>query len=89
MSVSRDEKGTVRPTLILLGLRLGIDRITAVYWNGLKAVLQLPQSVGIAGYVMQTWSITGVYQLLKAVEQRTSVSFSLFCSCPGFAFLLP
>ncbi|CBF82642.1 cysteine protease ATG4 [Aspergillus nidulans FGSC A4] len=49
MSVSRDEKGTVRPTLILLGLRLGIDRITAVYWNGLKAVLQLPQSVGIAG----------------------------------------
>ncbi|KAL4751155.1 cysteine protease atg4 [Aspergillus terricola var. indicus] len=49
MSVSRDEEGTVRPTLILLGLRLGIDRITAVYWNGLKAVLQLPQSVGIAG----------------------------------------
>ncbi|KAL5040834.1 hypothetical protein BDW71DRAFT_28939 [Aspergillus fruticulosus] len=49
MSVSRDAEGTVRPTLILLGLRLGIDRITAVYWDGLKAVLQLPQSVGIAG----------------------------------------
>ncbi|KAL4911827.1 hypothetical protein BDW62DRAFT_216968 [Aspergillus aurantiobrunneus] len=49
MSASRNEHGIVRPTLILLGLRLGIDRVTAVYWNGLKAVLQFPQSVGIAG----------------------------------------
>ncbi|KAL4907593.1 cysteine protease atg4 [Aspergillus multicolor] len=49
MSIARDEQDTVRPTLILLGLRLGIDRVTEVYWDGLKAVLQLPQSVGIAG----------------------------------------
>ncbi|KJK67656.1 Peptidase family C54 [Aspergillus parasiticus SU-1] len=28
---------------------LGIDNVTPVYWDGLKAVLQLPQSVGIAG----------------------------------------
>ncbi|RDW87214.1 cysteine protease ATG4 [Aspergillus mulundensis] len=49
MGVARDEQGTIRPTLILLGLRLGIDRVTEVYWDGLKAVLQLPQSVGIAG----------------------------------------
>ncbi|KAL4805237.1 hypothetical protein BDV18DRAFT_16646 [Aspergillus unguis] len=49
MSVSMDEQGNLRPTLILLGLRLGIDRVTAVYWSGLKAVLQMPQSVGIAG----------------------------------------
>ncbi|KAL2841253.1 hypothetical protein BJY01DRAFT_14370 [Aspergillus pseudoustus] len=49
MKVSRDDRGTMRPTLILLGLRLGIDRVTAVYWDGLKAMLQFPQSVGIAG----------------------------------------
>ncbi|KAL4792328.1 cysteine protease atg4 [Aspergillus venezuelensis] len=46
---SRNEEGTFCPTLILLGLRLGIDRITTVYWDGLKAILQLPQSMGIAG----------------------------------------
>lgn len=50
MSVSRNEQGIVSPTLILLALRLGIDRVTTVYWEGLKAVLQFPQSVGIAGY---------------------------------------
>jgi cysteine protease ATG4 len=49
MSVSRNDQGIVRPTLILLGLRLGIDRVTTVYWDGLKAMLQFPQSVGIAG----------------------------------------
>lgn len=50
MSASRNEQGIVSPTLILLALRLGIDRVTTVYWEGLKAVLQFPQSVGIAGY---------------------------------------
>ncbi|PGH16079.1 hypothetical protein AJ80_05294 [Polytolypa hystricis UAMH7299] len=39
----------IRPTLILLGIRLGIDRITPVYWEALKSVLKCPQSVGIAG----------------------------------------
>ena len=37
------------PTLILMGIRLGIDRITPVYWEALKDSLRLPQSVGIAG----------------------------------------
>ncbi|KAL8663288.1 MAG: hypothetical protein Q9202_004037 [Teloschistes flavicans] len=37
------------PTLILVGIRLGIDRVTPVYWEALKASLQLPQSIGIAG----------------------------------------
>ncbi len=37
------------PVLILLGIRLGIDRVTPAYWEALKASLQLPQSVGIAG----------------------------------------
>lgn len=38
-----------QPTLILLGVRLGIDRITPVYHAALKRALELPQSVGIAG----------------------------------------
>jgi cysteine protease ATG4 len=38
-----------RPTLILLGTRLGIDRVTPVYRKGLESLLKLPQSLGIAG----------------------------------------
>ena len=38
-----------QPTLIVLGIRLGIDRITPVYHSALKAALEMPQSVGIAG----------------------------------------
>ncbi|RAL08435.1 cysteine protease ATG4 [Aspergillus homomorphus CBS 101889] len=49
MNVACNRSGTIQPTLILLGIRLGIDRVTPVYWNGLKAALQFPQSVGIAG----------------------------------------
>lgn len=49
--LARDGTGDFQPTLILLGLRLGIENITSVYWDGLRAVLQLPQSVGVAGYV--------------------------------------
>lgn len=41
--------GTWCPTLLLVGTRLGIDRITPVYWDALKASLHMPQSVGIAG----------------------------------------
>lgn len=37
------------PTLLLVGTRLGIDRITPAYREALKAILQMPQSVGIAG----------------------------------------
>ena len=43
------DDGTLSATLILVGIRLGIDRITPVYWDSLKAVLRLPQSMGIAG----------------------------------------
>ncbi|KAK5172716.1 Cysteine protease atg4 [Saxophila tyrrhenica] len=38
-----------QPTLIVLGIRLGIDRITPVYHAALKRALSMPQSVGIAG----------------------------------------
>lgn len=44
--------GTIfKPTLILVGTRLGLDKVTPVYWEALKASLQMPQSIGIAGYV--------------------------------------
>ncbi|KAI9708530.1 MAG: Cysteine protease atg4 [Bogoriella megaspora] len=48
-AVAKAGDGTIHPTLILLGIRLGIDRVTPVYWEALKAALQMPQSVGIAG----------------------------------------
>ncbi|KAL1983071.1 hypothetical protein VTN96DRAFT_484 [Rasamsonia emersonii] len=43
------ESDHIKPTLILLGIRLGIDRVTPVYWRSLEAILKHPQSVGIAG----------------------------------------
>ncbi|KAL9594325.1 MAG: hypothetical protein Q9219_007098 [cf. Caloplaca sp. 3 TL-2023] len=48
-SLAIAEDGQFTPTLILVGIRLGIDRITSAYWQALRASLQLPQSVGIAG----------------------------------------
>ncbi|KAK3168033.1 Cysteine protease atg4 [Lepraria neglecta] len=47
--LAKANDGTFAPTLILVGIRLGIDRVTPAYWEALKASLQLPQSVGIAG----------------------------------------
>jgi len=49
LKLARADKTIFHPVLILLGIRLGIDRITPVYWEALKTSLQLPQSVGIAG----------------------------------------
>ncbi|GAD99846.1 autophagy-related protein 4 [Paecilomyces variotii No. 5] len=43
-TIARGDSGKITPTLILLGLRLGIDRVTPAYWEGLKAILQCPQS---------------------------------------------
>lgn len=51
MSVAQPDGRSFHPTLILVGTRLGIDKITQVYWEALIATLQLPQSMGIAGYV--------------------------------------
>lgn len=51
MRVARDSNGTFHPTLILLGTRLGIERVTPVYQKAIKAALCFSQSVGIAGYV--------------------------------------
>lgn len=49
--IAKAEDGSFVPTLVLVGIRLGIDRVTPVYWEALKASLRLPQSVGIAGSV--------------------------------------
>jgi cysteine protease ATG4 len=51
LSISRSTPTStqIQPTLILLGIRLGIDRITPVYHEALKSSLTYPQSIGIAG----------------------------------------
>ncbi|KAF2176323.1 autophagy-related protein-like protein 4 [Zopfia rhizophila CBS 207.26] len=49
MKIAKGSDGMFQPTLILVGTRLGIDKITPVYWEALKSSLQMPQSIGIAG----------------------------------------
>ncbi|KAF8625147.1 hypothetical protein AX17_006925 [Amanita inopinata Kibby_2008] len=38
-----------RPVLLLLGIRLGIDRVNPIYYDTIKQLYTFPQSVGIAG----------------------------------------
>jgi len=47
--IAKPTNQAFNPTLVLVGTRLGIDRVTPAYWDALMACLQLPQSVGIAG----------------------------------------
>ncbi|ODA76466.1 hypothetical protein RJ55_07736 [Drechmeria coniospora] len=49
MQVAKPNGSVFHPTIILVGTRLGIDKITPVYWEALIATLQMPQSLGIAG----------------------------------------
>ncbi|KAH8661351.1 putative cysteine protease atg4 [Tricladium varicosporioides] len=49
MSIAKPNGATFIPTLILVGTRLGLDKITPVYWEALKSSLQMPHSIGIAG----------------------------------------
>jgi cysteine protease ATG4 len=49
--IASAKTGSFQPVLILVGTRLGLDRVTPVYWEALKAALQIPQAIGIAGYV--------------------------------------
>ncbi|KAK7943242.1 cysteine protease ATG4 [Apiospora aurea] len=49
MSIAKPDGETFHPTVVLVGTRLGIDKITPVYWEALVASLQMPQSIGIAG----------------------------------------
>jgi cysteine protease ATG4 len=48
IKVSVDD-GEFKPTLILLGLRLGTDECNPVYWEVIKGFLRCRQAVGIAG----------------------------------------
>ncbi|KAM3422064.1 Cysteine protease [Cercospora zeina] len=48
-ATQKDADDKFQPTLIVLGIRLGIDKVTPAYHAALKAALELPQSVGIAG----------------------------------------
>lgn len=52
MKIAKPDGQTFNPTLILIRTRLGIDKITPIYWDALIAALHMPQSVGIAGYVV-------------------------------------
>ena len=47
--LGKSSTGAFIPTVVLLGIRLGIDRVTPAYWDALKTSLELPQSLGIAG----------------------------------------
>ncbi|RDA83205.1 hypothetical protein CP532_5363 [Ophiocordyceps camponoti-leonardi (nom. inval.)] len=49
MKIAKPDGTDFHPTLILVGTRLGIEKITPAYWEALIASLQMPQSVGIAG----------------------------------------
>ena len=49
LKLARSDRGLFFPVLILVGIRLGIDRVNPVYRESLKATLQMPQSIGIAG----------------------------------------
>ncbi|KAG8630197.1 hypothetical protein KVT40_001816 [Elsinoe batatas] len=49
LSTAKGKDGVFKPTLILLGTRLGIDRINPLYHIALAQALTSPQSIGIAG----------------------------------------
>ncbi|KAL7929390.1 hypothetical protein V8C35DRAFT_315517 [Trichoderma chlorosporum] len=49
MKIAKPDGQDFHPTLILIRTRLGIDKITPIYWEPLIAALRMPQSVGIAG----------------------------------------
>jgi Peptidase family C54 len=51
LKIAKPDGEDFHPTLILVGTRLGIDKITPVYWEAVIASLQMRQSVGIAGWV--------------------------------------
>ncbi|TAQ84604.1 hypothetical protein B7494_g7079 [Chlorociboria aeruginascens] len=49
MKIAKADGVEFKPTLILVGTRLGVDKITPAYWEALKSSLQMRQSIGIAG----------------------------------------
>jgi cysteine protease ATG4 len=49
MKIAKPDGATFKPTLVLVGTRLGIDKVTPAYWDALEACLKMSQSIGIAG----------------------------------------
>jgi cysteine protease ATG4 len=49
MNIAKPDGSLFKPTLVLVGTRLGIEKVTPAYWEALRASLQMTQSVGIAG----------------------------------------
>lgn len=54
MAVAKPDGETFHPTLILVSTMLGTDKLNQVYYEALTAALQMPQSVGIAGFASPT-----------------------------------
>jgi cysteine protease ATG4 len=79
----------MRPTLILLGIRLGIDRVTPVYRKSLEAALTMPQSIGIAGYVIPS-EVCQTKRANKMYRGRPSAShYFVGVQNPYFFYLDP
>lgn len=85
MAIAKPDGETFHPTLILVGTRLGIDKINQVYWESLTATLQLPQSVGIAGYAVTLFLRKGVPvpSLTSSSTQRPPVTITLLRRRPA------
>lgn len=49
LAIAKPDGSAFKPTLILVGTRLGIDKVTPAYWEALKKSVQMEQSIGIAG----------------------------------------
>lgn len=49
MNIAKPDGIIFKPTLVLVGTRLGIEKVTPAYWEALRASLQMTQSIGIAG----------------------------------------
>jgi hypothetical protein len=79
LQVARPSSDTFVPTLVLVGTRLGTDKINPAYWDGVLASLQMPQSVGIAGLVQLPCSSYLNYLVADIRLQWPPVIVSLLC----------
>jgi cysteine protease ATG4 len=79
--IARDGDGVFQPTLILVGTRLGIDKITPVYWEALKSSLQMKQSIGIAGSVLYPFPFLSLrYKIIKLTPPQAAAPLPLTTS---------
>jgi len=44
-----NDASTFKPVVILLPVRLGVEKLNEIYYEPLKALVSIPQSIGIAG----------------------------------------